>query len=198
MPDPILLDGLREIGNIGAAHATTALSKLIGRDITVEVSEHYVCETHQLPDALDDPEQQVVAVYLETHGAAKGGIMLMFTQDMATRLVDLLLSRPHTARELDEVDRDAICEVGNICASAYLGAVAKFCGTVLVPSPPGVAVDMLHAVLQYAAALAEADTSDLMVVRTQILYGGSICAGFMLYLPDRETLRLLDEKFKTV
>jgi chemotaxis protein CheC len=197
-PDPFLQDGFREMGNIGAAHATTALSALINKDIVVEVSEHFVCATHQLPGLLDDPEQLVVGVFLETHGAGKGGIMLMFSTDMATALVDMMLSRPHIVRDLDDLDRDAICEVGNICASAYLNAVAKFCGVTIMPSPPGVAVDMLHAILQYPAALAEADSDDLMVVRTQFVYEGSVCFGFMLYLPDRETVRILSEKFRSV
>jgi chemotaxis protein CheC len=197
-PDPVLLDGLREIGNIGAAHATTALSNLIQRDIVVEVSEHFVCATQELPEALDNPEQAVVAVYLETYGMGKGGIMLVFSQEMATHLVDMILSRPHTVREMDEVDRDAISEVGNICASAYLNAVAKFCGTTMVPSPPGVAVDMLHAILQYPAALADADSGDLMVIRTQFVFDGAVCFGFMLYIPDRETIRHLNELFRSV
>lgn len=196
--DPVLLDGLREMGNIGAAHASTALSALINRDIVVEVSEHFVCTTQQLPGALDDPEQQVVGVFLEAHGAGRGGIMLMFSKDMATGLVDLLLSRHHTVRELDEVDQDAICEVGNICASAYLNAVAKFCGITMMPSPPGVAVDMLHAILQYPAAMADAEADELMVIKTQFVFDGSVCSGFMLYLPDRETVRLLAEKFRAV
>jgi chemotaxis protein CheC len=164
----------------------------------VEVSEHVVCATHQLPEVLDDPEKLVVGVYLETHGAGKGGIMLLFSQDMATSLVDMMLSRPHTVRELDDLDKDAICEVGNICASAYLNAVAKFCGVTIVPSPPGVAVDMLHAILQFPAAMADAEADELMVIKTQFVFDGSICPGFMLYLPDRETVRILAEKFRSV
>jgi chemotaxis protein CheC len=196
--DPVLLDGLREMGNIGAAHASTALSTLINRDIVVEVSENFMCTTQQLPEALDDPEQQVVGVFLEANGPGKGGIMLMFSLDMATTLVDMMLSRPHAVRELDELDRDAISEVGNICASAYLNAVAKFCGVTLLPSPPGVAVDMLHAILQFPAAMADAEADELMVIKTQFVFDGSICSGFMLYLPDRETVRILAEKFRSV
>jgi hypothetical protein len=54
---------------------------------------------------------------------------------------------------------------------------------------------MLHAILQYPAAMAEADSEELMVVKTQFVFDSSICSGFMLYLPDRETVRLLGEKF---
>jgi chemotaxis protein CheC len=196
--DPYLLDGLTEIGNIGAAHATTALSKLIDRCILVEVSEHYCVSTQQLPAIFGDPEQRVVAVYLEAQGSGKGRMLLMLSEDTATSLVDMMLSRPHEPRELNEEDRDAICEVGNICASAYLSAVAKFCDITIMPSPPGVAVDMLHAIMQFVSAMVEEDTSELVVVRTQFKYGDSSYYGFLLYLPDRETIRLLAEKFRAV
>jgi len=125
-------------------------------------------------------------------------MLVMFSEETATSLVDLMLSRPHVSREMDDVDRDAICEVGNICASAYLSAVAKFCGITIVPSPPGVAVDMLHAIMQFVSAMVEEDTSELMVVRTQFIYGKSSYYGFLLYLPDDETIRLLGEKFRAV
>ena len=94
--DPVLMDGLREMGNIGAAHATTALSSLINRDIVVEVPEHLICATQQLPEVLDDPEQLVVGVFLETLGVSKGSILLMFSQDMAMKMI--IVPTPISAR----------------------------------------------------------------------------------------------------
>lgn len=197
--EAIMMDGLREIGSIGAAHASTALSNLVGKDILVEVSECFVCTTQELPAAFDNIEQTVVAVFLEAYGKGKGGIMLVLSQQMAIELSDMILSRPREGeRELDETDKDAVCEIGNICASAYLSAVAKFTGVTMMPSPPGVAVDMLHAILQFPAALVEAESSESVVIRTQFLYGDAVCFGFMLYIPDKDTMSVLSDKFRMV
>ena len=49
--EAMIMDGLREIGSIGAAHASSALSQLVHKDILVEVSECFVCTTRELPTA---------------------------------------------------------------------------------------------------------------------------------------------------
>ena len=193
------MDGLREMGSIGAAHASSALSTLVGKDILVEVSECFMCKAQDLPSAFGDAQEIVVAVLLEAYGTGKGEIMLILDQHMATELADMVLGREHQeSRALDDMDRDAICEIGNICASAYLSAVAKFLGTTLLPSPPGVAVDMLRAILQYPAALAEAESDCSVVIKTRFVYGHESCLGFMLYMPDRGSQAALMEKFRVM
>jgi chemotaxis protein CheC len=93
------------------------------------------------------------------------------------------------------MDQDAICEIGNICASAYLNAVSRFTDITMMPSPPGVAVDMLRAILQFPAALVEADSDSSVVIKTMFKYGTNTGFGFMLYIPDRESQLVLIEKF---
>ena len=190
------MDGLKEIGSIGAAHASTALSQLVHKDILVEVSECFVCSTRELPTAFSNTDDIVVAVFLEAIGKSKGGIMLVVSQSMAIDLADMILGREHDDdHTFDEIDQDAICEIGNICASAYLNAVSKFTEITMVPSPPGVAVDMLQAILQFPAALVEAESDSSVVIKTHFVYGKEILFGFMLYIPDHESQTVLMEKF---
>lgn len=194
--EAMIMDGLREIGSIGAAHASSALSQLVHKDILVEVSDCFICSTQELPTAFSTTEEIVVAVFLEAIGNSRGGIMLVVSQQMAIELTDLVLGREHDeAHALDEIDHDAICEIGNICASAYLNAVSRFTNITTMPSPPGVAVDMLRAILQFPAALVEADSDSSVVIKTHFKYGKDIGFGFMLYIPDRESQIVLREKF---
>lgn len=193
------MDGLKEMGSIGAAHASSALSTLVGKEILVEVSECFICKAQELPSAFEDAHDTVVAVLLEAYGEGKGEIMLILDHKMAIDLAAMVLGREHEdGHAFDDMDRDAICEIGNICASAYLSAVAKFLGTTLLPSPPGVAVDMLHAILQYPAALAETESDCSVVIKTRFVYGKEACLGFMLYMPDRGSQAALVEKFKVM
>lgn len=197
--EAMIMDGMKEIGSIGAARASCALSMLVHQDILVEVSECFVCSTRELPTAFCNTEDIVVAVFLEAIGKSKGGIMLVVTQDMAIDLADMLLAREHEeGHMLDEMDQDAICEIGNICASAYLNAVSKFTEITTYPSPPGVAVDMLQAILEFPAALVEAESDTSVVIKTQFVYGKEIMFGFMLYIPDHESHMVLQEKFSAM
>ncbi len=194
--EEMIMDGLREIGTIGAAHASTALSELVHKDIMIEVSDCFVCSTQELPSAFCTTEETVVAVFLEAMGKSRGGIMLVVSVQMAIELTDMILGRPHDPEhQLDEMDQDAICEIGNICASAYLNAVSRFTDITMMPSPPGVAVDMLRAILQFPAALVEADSDSSVVIKTMFKYGQNVGFGFMLYIPDRESQQVLIEKF---
>lgn len=190
------IDALREIGNIGAAHATTALTNLVKRDIMVDVPECFICRVEAMPAAFGNQEEIVVAVFLDAIAIEKGAILLVLPMDMAKSLSDVLLGRePRADREIDEDDKAAAAEIGNICASAYLNAISAFLDVPMIPSPPGVAVDMLSAILQYPAAVAAEQMDFLVVIKTRFIYEGNTYGGSILYIPDRESRRMLIEKF---
>ena len=90
---PDQIDALREIGNIGASHASTALTTLLNQDIVVDVPECFICKTLEAPYVLGDAEQSVVAVYLDAYGKGKGSMLLILTEDIAKKMTDMLLAR---------------------------------------------------------------------------------------------------------
>ncbi|MCU0861500.1 MAG: chemotaxis protein CheC, partial [Methanomassiliicoccales archaeon] len=123
--DAMQVDALREIGNIGAAHASTALTNLVRKEIMVDVPECFICKAEQIPAAFGNQEEIVVACFLDAMAAEKGAILLVLPLDMAKSLSDVLLGRdPDPLRQIDEDDKAAVAEIGNICASAYLSAIS--------------------------------------------------------------------------
>lgn len=190
------VDALREIGNIGAAHASTALTNLVKREIMVDVPECFICRVEEMPSAFGNQEEIVVACFLDAMAAEKGAILLVLPLDMAKSLSDVLLGRESDpTREVDEDDKAAVAEIGNICASAYLSAISRFLDITMIPSPPGVAVDMLAAILQYPAALVAEQMDFVVIIKTRFLYNGTSYGGSIIYLPDHESRRLLLQKF---
>lgn len=197
--DAMQVDALREIGNIGAAHASTALTNLVRKEVMVDVPECFICKAEQMPAAFGNQEEIVVACFLDAMAAEKGAILLVLPLDMAKSLSDVLLGREHDpSRPIDEDDKAAVAEIGNICASAYLSAISQFLDQTMIPSPPGVAVDMLAAILQYPAALVAEQMDYVVVIKTRFIYEGNAYGGSILYLPDRESRRLLLQKFGLV
>lgn len=194
--DAMQVDALREIGNIGAAHASTALTNLVKKTIMVDVPECFICKAEQLPSTFGNQEEVVVACFLDAIANEKGAILLLFPQEMAKSLSELLIGRePTLNRDLDEDDMAAVAEIGNICASAYLSAISQFLDQTMIPSPPAVAIDMLAAILQYPAALVAEQMDHVVVIKTRFIYEGNSYGGSILYLPDRESRRLLLNKF---
>ena len=194
---PDQIDALREIGNIGASHASTALTTMLHQDILVDIPECFVTKTQDAPYALGDAEQSVVAVYLGAEfGKEKGSMLLILTEDVAKKMTDMLFSQDHDpTKEFDEEDKEAIAEIGNICGSAYLNAISGFLGTTILPTPPGVAVGMLSAVLEYPAILAAEEHDYLVIIKTHFITEQQRFPAYFIYIPDRKTEKLLMEKF---
>ena len=142
-------DALRELGNIGAGSAATALSQLLGRDVSLNVPEVMILPVDKIAERLAAQHKIVAAVYLRIFGEIKARALIIFPQDKVMLLLDLLMKRNlGDTREFGETEQSALKEVGNIIISAYLNGIAKFIGLNSVPSVPALAVDMVEAIFR--------------------------------------------------
>lgn len=166
------LDGLREVANIGAGHAATALSQLTQRRIMVDVPEVTVVNVEAVGELTGDPEEPVGAVAMQVFGDAKGRVVQVFPGSAASRLAEILLhSEPVAFPDgFGEMERSALKEAGNIVAGAYLSALSDFLGMLLLPSVPELAMDMAGAVLQ-STHLNFADSDVVLCLDTRLRMG---------------------------
>lgn len=134
----VQLDALREVANIGAGHAATALSQMTDRQILISVPEVIGIQQDDLSQRLALPDgQQMVVVATSIMGDLTGKTALTLGTGDAQRLCDCLLQRESTSEgQLDGIDESTLKEVGNILAGAYLNALASFMGMMLLPSVP--------------------------------------------------------------
>jgi len=135
-PDDV--DVLRELSNIGAGHATTSLSRLIGRRrIRLSVPRVEFVGSSEVAALVGDSGGPVVGVSFEVDGVLHGKVLIAFGERDARALAKLLTGSATLASEpLDDMERSALMEVGNILTSSYLNALAQMLGGRLVPSPP--------------------------------------------------------------
>ena len=141
-------DAMREVGYIGAGHAATALSKLVGQRVDVSIPVAAAVPLTQLPEMLGGMEELVTGVYLPLTGDIEGSVLLVFPQRSALTLADLLMKREvGTATTLSEIDQSALKEVGNILSGNCLTALSQFLGMKLVEHIPDLAHDMVGAVV---------------------------------------------------
>jgi chemotaxis protein CheC len=135
-------DALKEVANIGAGHAATALSQMTNKKIMISVPQVTVTPLEEVPEVLGDPAEVVAAVLMHMMGDLTGRTLLLFPESSAYALCDILLRRPiGTTTELGVMEQSGIKEVGNILSSAYLTALSDFMGMMLVPSVPSLVVD---------------------------------------------------------
>jgi chemotaxis protein CheC len=184
------LDALREVANIGAGHAATALSQMVGETIMITVPTINIARLEEVPVQMSDPDEPVAAVLMHMMGDLTGRTLLVFPKRSAVRLASLLLKKKESEQSLSEMGQSAIKEAGNILSSAYMNALSDFMGMLLLPSPPSLAVDMSEAVLTTAYLQFGTDRDYVVCVESEFVIDDESepLRGFFLLLPDAASL----------
>ena len=189
----IQLDALREVANIGAGHAATALSQMVGQTIMISVPTINVARLEDVPPQVGEPDQPVAAVLMHMLGDLTGRTLLVFPRRTAVRLAELLLHRSSPGEDFSEMQQSAIKEAGNILSSAYMNALADFMGMLLLPSPPSLAIDMSTAVLTTAYLQFGSDKDYVFCVESEFRLSDADdrLSGYFLLLPDAASLQAI-------
>ena len=184
------LDALREVANIGAGHAATALSQMVGETIMITVPTINIARLEEVPVQMADPDEPVAAVLMHMMGDLTGRTLLVFPKRSAVRLASRLLKKKENEQSLSEMGQSAIKEAGNILSSAYMNALSDFMGMLLLPSPPSLAVDMSEAVLTSTYLQFGTDRDYVVCVESEFVIDDESepLRGFFLLLPDAASL----------
>jgi chemotaxis protein CheC len=184
-------DALREVANIGAGHAATALSQMTDRTIMINVPEVNVRRLEEVAELLGPPDTVVAAVLMHMMGDLTGRTAVILPLSAAQTLCDLLLRKTRgTTVDFGEMEESSLKETGNILTSAYLTALSDFMGMMLVPSVPSLVTDYAGAVIT-AAHLSFARERDVVFcVDTAFRVEGAAepLRGEFLLLPDSASL----------
>ena len=191
--EPRQMDALREVANIGAGHAATALSQMIGSTVMISVPRIQVSKLSEMPPVVDAPEEPVAAVLLHMLGDLTGRTLLVFPRDVAMRLSELMLQRPEgSCQTFGTMEQSCINEAGNILSSAYLNALSDFMGMMLLPSPPKFTIDASSAVLTASHLQFGSERDHVFCVESEFLMKGEErLRGFFLLLPDAASLNAI-------
>ena len=188
------LDALREVANIGAGHAATALSQMTGRTTMISVPEVNVRPLEDVPELLGTADSVIAAVLMHMMGDLTGRSLVIFPEPSARMLCDILLRRPEgTTEAFGEMEQSGLKEVGNILVSAYLTALSDFMGMMLVPSVPSLVVDQSGAILSTTYLNFGHDRDFVFCVETAFAVAGTAeeLQGHFLLLPDLPSLRAI-------
>lgn len=144
------LDLLKELGNIGAGNAATALSQLLNKDIYMNVPKAKIVSFNEMMELAGGPERPVAAVFLTMEGEIAGSLFFVLSLEDATRLIQQLVEDASLNKESlpqHEMALSALQEVGNIVSAHYLTALSEAIGLLVTPSVPQVSVDMVGAIV---------------------------------------------------
>ncbi|OPX74186.1 MAG: flagellar motor switch protein [Methanoregulaceae archaeon PtaU1.Bin059] len=194
-------DALRELGNIGAAHAATTLSTMLMSNIEMEVPEISVVDISKIHEHVGDELSALVIFQITGEVSGGGYVLLHIPKNSVIRLTNAMLGMTELERDLTEMDESALLEIGNIMVSAFLDATATLLSIIMLPSPPSLIVDMPHAAFQTILAMQEFSEIDQVVIfRTELRSDQHKISSNLFLLPNKpmldEILSMLENLMK--
>ncbi|KDR95187.1 chemotaxis protein CheC [Peptoclostridium litorale DSM 5388] len=185
------MDILKEIGNIGAGNALTALSTLINKKVDMEVPVIEIIETEKIVEAVEAAEKLIVGVYVSFWGDISGNIMLVFDKESTDHLMEFLFGSKSTSEFYTEMELSALQEIGNILSSAYINSISKLSNLNIQMSVPSVSVDMAASILSVPAIEYSEVSDKIILIENKILEGLNEIVGKLFFMPDIESFTLL-------
>lgn len=165
------LDVLKEIGNIGAAHAATALSDLLNTKIDMRVPAVEMVSFEEMMERGGGAEQVVAGTYLQIAGDATGGMFFILPLEQANHFIRRLIHDENFELQQhgnNELGISAMQELGNILSGSYLSALSDFTGLKIYPTPPELSVDMFGAIISFGLIELSQVSDHVIVIDTSI------------------------------
>ena len=180
------LDALRELANVGAGNAGTALSGLLGRSVDIDVPRAAALSIAEAVAVVGEAHQRVSAVTLDVVGDIEPFVLLIFGEQTAAVMCRLL-----GVTGDGEDAQSALSEIGNILGSSYVNALAQLTGLELEPAPPRLVSGDLQDVVANAVAAREAGGATALLLDSELSIEGESCALSFLLLPGADGVALL-------
>lgn len=179
------MDVLKEVGNIGAGNAATALSQLLNRPIDMGVPTVQMLPFEEVAEKVGGDERIVVTVFLRVEGEAPGNLFFMMTPEAAKMLLNRLAGFDlKEGLMFTDMEQSALSEIGNILAGSYLSSLADFTKLSMYPTVPGLAIDMAGAILSYGLLQIGEMGDDALLIDTSFFEGEDQVEGQFFLIPD--------------
>ncbi len=182
---------LKEIGNIGAGNAASALSQMIGRKIEMTVPDIMLISTDNIAETIKGNEVGL-GIYTKVLGDINGKILMFFLKENALQLIDIVMGQPvGTSKIIAGIEESAIMEVGNILASSYLSAIGEFTKLRLMPSIPNLALGTISETVTFVSKQFQEALGNALWIETEFLDSPNRLSGNFYLLPDDKALQII-------
>jgi chemotaxis protein CheC len=177
-------DVLKEIGNIGAGNAMTALSQMLQCKVDMRVPQVKLLEFKDVGALMGGEEQIMVGVFLAIEGDITGSMMFLVERQSAKHLLNkMMMGMAQEGDEFNEMELSAMQELGNIITGAYLNSLSMMTNLKIYPSPPALTVDMAGAILSVPAIEFGVYGDNILLIQSQFFDDVEI-DGYFILVPD--------------
>ena len=188
-------DVMREIGNIGAGNACTALSVLLGTTIDMSVPSIKLLGFDDTSNYLGGPDTEVLGVKIDVTDDLEGMMFHIVNKRFAERLINTFYEKKlDSFANIDEMDSSVISEMANITSGAYANSIATLTGLVVNIGTPNQQANKVRDILRIPLE-AFAKTGDkILVVDEQFIIDEEQITSHMILVLENDSLKKLFEK----
>lgn len=192
------LNALKEIISSGTKHASISSSKLIGKEISIDVQKINFVPVTKIPELFGKSDIPIVGLYFKIFGDLRGNTLFVFPEETADSLIKSLIANfsiENTA-ELDEIGKSALMELGNILTNSFLNSVAQMLDIKVLLSVPHYALDMLGAVIDLLLIEIAQVAEQVLLVKTEISLSEKKFSGSHLIFFDIFSVEKIFDKLR--
>lgn len=190
--DTVVIDVLKEVGNIGAGNAATALAKMISKKVDMKVPQVNVLSFSEVPELLGGPEEEVVGIFFKLEGELEGSIMFLLETESASQLIELLM--PGMTKDgFNDFCYSALQEIGNILAGSYISSLSSLSNLDIKISIPSLAIDMAGAILSVPAIHFGLIGDKILIIENEFIemVDQDSVNGFFILIPEVDSYEVL-------
>ena len=182
----IQIEAMKEVGNIGAGHAATALSEMLNEPVQIGTPSVEILPFANLAGRLSRHGRIVSAVHMHVHGEAPCQIVVLFDKAQALGFVSIFTGLTSGDEGIsDPIIESTIKEVANIIG-AYLTALTELTGITLIASVPTFSTGTTESA--FLELLDVPGDQDVFYVQTGFENGRPVIAGEFILIPEKESI----------
>lgn len=160
-------DVLREVGNIGGGHAITTLSQMLGDTIEMCVPVCQVVEKNSLGTLFNDTISLYAGVSMEFQGNLECMIVLLLKNEFTSFILKQVADEDVAdVSHMTDMQKSAVCEIGNIICNSYVTALASLMDMSLNISVPTMTVNTGEQILKKFISQYKENEDKLLFVTT--------------------------------
>lgn len=189
------LDTLKEIGSIGTGNAATSLSSLIGKPVRIQMPEVRIMGYNEAIEWIGGPEEITAGVLVGMDGQISGIMLSVQQLEFVNLVLESMLGKTvDDYIELQEMERSALTEVGNIMISTFINALSGLAGIDIELTVPAFTVDMQGAIMTVPMAEYGGQSDYIMTIGGNFICNGKEIPSRLLLSPDIRSLNFLLRK----
>lgn len=180
----VYADVLKEIGNIGAGNAMTALSQMLQCKVDMRVPQVRLLDFSEVGAIMGGEENTMCGILLGVEGDITGSIMFLIELEAAKGLIKKLMMGYESGQPtFDEMELSALKEISNIITGAYLNSLSTLTNLMIYPTPPSLTIDMAGAILSVPAIEFGILGDHILLIQSQF-YDEVEIDGYFILIPD--------------